>query len=110
MKSWGAAYTQQSGQATGYVFAATTLADKLEDMKGLMRSGLRFVSPTVEQLWYEWQPYAIAAVERRRGEDLYPSFNDAGFQTRSASLHNALKADREKLTEAYKKISKNTDR
>jgi hypothetical protein len=92
--------------ATGYVFAAATLADKLEDMKNLMRSGLRLVSPTVEQLWYNWQPYAIAVVERRRGNDLYPSFTDAEFQIRSSALHNALKQDRQGLTEAYKKISK----
>ncbi len=85
------------------------MADKLEDMKGLMRSGLRFVSPTVERLWYEWQPYAVAVVERRRGKDLYPSFTDDDFQIRSARLHDALKADREKLTEAYKKVSKNTE-
>jgi hypothetical protein len=60
MRSWAVAH----GHEAGYVFAAETLGDKLEDMKGLMRSGLRLVSPNVEELWYAWQPFAVAAVER----------------------------------------------
>lgn len=93
MRSWAAAH----GHKSGYVFATGTLGDKLEDMKGLMRSGMRLVSPKVEELWYAWQLFAVAAVERRRGQDFYPKFSDEEFQNRSAALHVALKEDRERL-------------
>jgi len=105
MRSWSAAWDH----ASGYVFAGETLASKLEDMKTLMRTGLRLVSPTVERLWYDWQPYAIAAVERRRGNDVYPTFTEDELQKRSEALHTALKAERKKLMEDYKKVSKNTE-
>jgi hypothetical protein len=105
MRSWAAAY----GHKSGYVFAGETLGDKLEDMKGLMRSGLRLVSPRVEELWYKWQPFAVAAVERRRGKDLYPKFSEEELQARSKALHAALKAEREKLMKEFKRLSKNID-
>jgi hypothetical protein len=105
MRSWSAAW----GRSSGYVFAGETLADKLEDMKTLMRNGLRLISPTVQRLWYEWQPYAIAAVERRRGQDLYPPFAEEELQKRSKALHDALIADREKLMQDYKRVSKNAE-
>lgn len=105
MRSWSAAW----GHESGYVFAGETLGNKLDDMASLMRSGLRFVSPSVETLWYKWQPYAIAAVERRRGKDLYPHLDEKELQILSGKLHNALKVDRDKLMKEYKEISKNTD-
>lgn len=105
MRSWSAVY----GHKSGYVFAGESLGAKLEDMKALMRSGLRFVSPIVESLWYEWQPYAVAAVERLRGKDVYAWFNEEELQIRSQKLHRALRADCEKLMEEYKDISKSTE-
>jgi hypothetical protein len=84
--------------------------DKLEDMKRLMRSGLRFASPDVRTLWYKWQPYAVAAVEsRRRKKNIYPWFSEAELQTRSQKLHAAVQSESEKLTQEYKKLSKNVD-
>jgi len=96
MKSWGAAWGKDT-----YVFAGETLGRKIDDMNDLMRSGLRFVSPKVEKLWYEWQPYAVAAVERRRGNDFYPHLSEAEFVNRSRVLHEALNLDRAELSKQY---------
>ena len=104
MKSWGAAWGQDS-----YVYAGETLGNKIGDMNDLMRSGLRFVNRDVEQLWYKWQPFAAAAVEERRGKNLYPWFREEELQIRSRKLHEALVADRQKLIQEYKRISKNAD-
>jgi len=105
MKSWRVAWNRESG----YAYSGDTLADKLEDMKGLMRSGLRFASPDVRALWYNWQPYAVAAVERRRKKKIYPWFTEEELQTRSKQLHDAVQSESERLTQEYKRLSKNTD-
>ena len=97
MKSWGAAWGQDT-----YVFAGETLGSKIADMNNLMRSGLRFVGHNVERLWYDWQPYAVAAVERRRGKDIYPHLTETEFVNRSRLLHEALKVDRAELTRQYR--------
>jgi hypothetical protein len=99
MRSWSAAWSQKSG----YVYSGETLADKLGDMKSLMRLGLRFASPDVRKLWYEWQPFAVAAVIQRRGETTYPWFSNEELQTRSKKLHEAVQAESEGLTKEYKK-------
>ncbi len=104
MKSWGTAWGQDK-----YVYAGETLGNKIADMNDLMRSGVRFVNRDVEQLWYKWQPFAAAAVERRRGKDVYPWFSEEELQIRSRNLHEALLADRQKLIQEYKRISKNDD-
>jgi hypothetical protein len=104
MKSWGAAWGQDT-----LAYSGTTLADKLEDMKGLMRSGLRFASKEVKALWYDWQPYAVAAVHSRKGEYPYPWFSEAELQKRSRKLHDAIQAESQKLTSEYKRRSKNED-
>jgi hypothetical protein len=105
MRSWGDAW----GRESGYSYSGNTLADKLEDMKGLMRSGLRFASPDVKTLWYKWQPFAVAAVERRRRKNLYPWFSEQELQIRSQRLHAAVQTESERLTKEYKRVSKNTD-
>lgn len=105
MRSWSAAWSQESG----YVYSGETLADKLEDMKGLMRSGLRFASSDVRTVWYKWQPFAVAAVERRREKNLYPWFSEEELQIRSQRLHAAVQAESERLTQEYKRVSKNAD-
>jgi hypothetical protein len=96
MRSWGDAWGQDT-----YVFAGGTLGSKIGDMNDIMRSGLRLVSHNVEKLWYEWQPYAVAAVERRRGKDSYPHLTDAEFVSRSRLLHEALKLDHAVLSKQY---------
>jgi hypothetical protein len=105
MRSWADAWNRESG----YSYSGKTLADKLEDMKGLMRSGLRFASPDVKTLWYRWQPFAVAAVELRRRKNLYPWFSEKELQIRSQRLHEAVQAESERLTAEYKRASKNTD-
>ncbi|MGD0176358.1 MAG: hypothetical protein ABSC50_05980 [Candidatus Bathyarchaeia archaeon] len=104
MKSWGAAWGEDA-----LVYSGTTLADKLDDMKGLMRSGLRFASKEVKALWYDWQPYAVAAVHNRKGEPTYPWFSEAELQRRSRKLHDAVQTESQRLTAEYKRISKNED-
>jgi hypothetical protein len=104
MRSWSAAWSQESG----FVYSGKTLGDKLEDMKGLMRSGLRFASPDVKTLWYKWQPFAVAAVELRRGKDLYPWFSEEELQIRSQRLYEAVQAESERLMKEYKRVAKNT--
>jgi hypothetical protein len=104
MKSWGAAWGQD-----GYAYAGKTLGEKIGDMNSLMRSGLRLVNSQVEQLWYEWQPFGIAASETLSGKRSYPWFSNEELQTRSRRLHEALVRDREKLIQEYKRISKNVD-
>jgi hypothetical protein len=99
MKSWSAAWNQESG----YVYSGDTLADKLEDMKKLMRSGLRFASPDVRKLWFEWQPFAVAASLLRKEKKTYPWFSDEELQVRSRKLHAAVQAESERLTQEYKK-------
>lgn len=106
MRSWNEAW----GRESGYSYSGKTLADKLEDMKGLMRSGLRFASSDVKTLWYKWQPYAVAAVEqRRRKKNIYPWFSEQELQIRSQKLHAAVQAESERFTKEYKKVSKNVD-
>lgn len=105
MRSWGKAWNRESG----YSYSGKTLAGKLEDMKVLMRSGLRFATPDIKTLWYKWQPYAVAAVERRRGRNPYPWFSEEELQARSQKLHDAIQAESERLVKEYKKLSKNTD-
>jgi len=105
MRSWAEAWNRESG----YSYSGKTLADKLEDMKGLMRSGLRFASPDVKTLWYKWQPFAVAAVELRRRKNLYPWFSEKELQIRSQRLYEAVEAESERLTKEYKRVSKNTD-
>jgi len=97
MKSWGAFWGEQS-----YVYATETVASKISDMNELMRLGLRFVSREVEALWYEWQPYAVAAVEERRGKSPYPQFRSEEFQKWSERLHRALSADRDNLMNQHR--------
>lgn len=105
MRSWGDAW----GRESGYSYSGETLADKLEDMKRLMRSGLRFASQDVRTLWYKWQPFAVAAVERRRKKKGYPWFSEEELQTRSQRLHMAVQSESERLTQEYKRLSKNVE-
>ena len=45
---------------------------------------------------------AVAAVEKRRGRDIFPQFNQQDFLNRCELLHDALKTDRDKLLKQYK--------
>ena len=63
---------------------------------------MRFASEEVEKLWYEWQPYAVAALERRRGKNVYPQYNDEEFLRRSTKLHDQLKTDCDALRAKYR--------
>ena len=97
MKSWGVFLEQP------YAYATETLAVKIGDMNDIVRSGMRLAGSTVEALWYEWQPWAVAAVERRRKRNIYPQFKYDEFLLRSHRLHDALKADCEELLRQYRK-------
>jgi hypothetical protein len=106
MRSWADAWHRESG----YSYSSETLANKLEEMKRLMASGLRFASPDVRALWYKWQPYAVAAVElRRKKKSIYPWFSEAELQMRSEKLHMAVQSEGERLAQEYKRLSKNAD-
>ena len=95
MKSWGKVWGQP------YAFATEALGSKIGDMNEIMRTGLRFASAQVETLWYEWQPFAVAVVERRRGQDMYPHLTTEEFVLHSQRLHEALRAHREELEKEY---------
>jgi hypothetical protein len=106
MRSWAGAW----GRESAYSYSGKTLADKLDDMKALMRSGLRFASPDVRTLWYKWQPFAVAAVElRKKKRNIYPWFTEQELQTRSQKLHAAVQSESERLAQEYKRLSKNID-
>lgn len=96
MKAWGVFLRAP------YAYATSTLAAYLEDMKQIMKSGMRFASEEVEKLWYEWQPYAVAAVERRRGKKVYPQYSEEEFVRLSDKLRDQLKADRDTLRLSYR--------
>jgi hypothetical protein len=95
MKSWGVFL------GADYAYAPATLAGKIDDMNEIMRSGIRFASPEVQTLWYEWQPWAVAAVERHRVGNVYPQFKYDEFILRSQRLHERLKADCQELLRQY---------
>lgn len=100
MRSW-AVFLRSSDR---YAWASETLANKLEDMKEIMRSGLRFASPQVQALWYEWQPFAVAAVEEsRKGKAVYQQFDRKGLLDRTERLHDAIKAEKDDLLKRYHK-------
>jgi len=86
-----------------YAYATETLAAKIGDMNDIMRSGIRFAGPKVPTLWYEWQPWAVAAVERQRNRNVYPQFKYDEFLLRSQRLHEALKADSQELLRQYER-------
>jgi hypothetical protein len=97
MKSWGVFLEKP------YAYSSDTLAAKIGDMNNVMRSGMRLAGTKIEALWYEWQPWAVAAVERRRKRKIYPQFKYDEFLLRSRRLHDALKADCEELLGQYRK-------
>jgi len=95
MRSWAKAH----GSSQRYAFARKTLAAKIGDMNSLMRLGLRYGSPKVRDLWYDWQPFAVAAVE---GPQVYPNLADPDeFMNRSQRLHEALESDCNELLTQY---------
>jgi len=101
MKSWGAFL----GNPEGYAFDPTTLTGKLRDMESIMRSGIRFASKDVRNLWHEWQPIAVAAVEERReGRRTYPQYDPQKFLKCSVALHSALNNDYNKLEKYFEEI------
>jgi hypothetical protein len=93
MRSWGVFLGER------YAWAQQTLKAKNDDMNSIMRAGMRFVSPKVEALWYDWQPYSVAAT--RPGT--YPPYSLDEFLKRTEKLHEALKSEREELMRRYYK-------
>jgi len=92
MRSWGEFCRSE------YAWARDTLVGKNQDMDNIMRSGMRFVSPRVEKLWYEWQPWSIAATQ----QEVYPQFRMDEFLKRTKKLHEALRVEREELLREYR--------
>lgn len=90
MKSWAI----WLGSPDKYAFSQPELERKLEDMYQIMRSGMRLASPEVTRLWFEWQPTASST---------HPTGQASEFIKRSQKLHEAVKADFEKLRKAYLK-------
>jgi hypothetical protein len=80
-----------------HVWADKSLAAKIGDMNNIMRSGMRYVSPKVEKLWYQWQPLAVAAVDK-----VYPEYRLDDLLSRSQKLHEALLAERDALMKQYR--------
>jgi hypothetical protein len=94
MKSWGVFV------GAPYAFATDTLGRYLDEMADMMKSEM-FVGVKVRELWFAWQPYAVAAVEKRRGKVIYPQFNESEFISRSQQLHDALEAEYKKMLRRY---------
>jgi phosphate/sulfate permease len=96
MRSWGE-FTTGAKDKASYAFATEVLARYLGEMTTIMQSETWHVGLGVRNLWFEWQPYAVAAVERRRGKIAYPRFSEAEFLERTGRLHDALTADYKEL-------------
>ena len=94
MESWGAV------QGGSIAFAPEVLGRYLNEMVEMMKSEM-FVGSAVRKLWFEWQPYAVAAVEKREGKSTYTFFNNNEFETRFRRLHEALLDDYERLSRQY---------
>jgi uncharacterized membrane-anchored protein YhcB (DUF1043 family) len=94
MRSWGGFL------GTKYAWDQATLVGKNQDMANIMRTGMRFVSPEIEKLWYEWQPFSVAATVQ---EVYKEQFNMEEFIKHTERLHEKLKAEREELMKHYRK-------
>jgi len=84
MRSWAT----WLGDPTTYAFSGDEMHKKLMDMYEIMRSGMRFASPEVTKLWFQWQP--LATMSRS------PSLKDEQrkkFTELSEALHNRLNQD-----------------
>jgi len=97
MKSWGGFLKSPDG----YAWSGQELEHKTDDMYQIMRSGIRFSSPRVEKAWYDWQPFAIASMLQSTYKEYY---DRRQLIDRTQRLHEALKADNERLKEQYYKL------
>jgi len=97
MKAWSVF----RGDRENYAFDPITLTGKLRDMESIMRIGIRLASRDVRNLWHEWQPNAIAAVELRKEGATYDEYDPQKFVRCSQMLHQALKDDYSMLEKKY---------
>ena len=94
MESWGAV------QGGSIAFAPEVLGRYLGEMVEMMKTEM-FVGSAARKLWFEWQPYAVAAVEKREGKSTYAFFNNNDFVSRFHRLHQALLDEYERLSKEY---------
>jgi hypothetical protein len=99
MRSWGVFV------GAPYAFATEVLGRYLDEMAQMVKLEMGFVEPRIQKLWFDWQPYAVAAVERRRRKRsrIYPKFTKEEFYIRSERLHEAVEAEWKKALKQYNK-------
>lgn len=94
MGSWGVV------QGATYSFGAEVLGRYLDEMVEMMKSQV-YVGSVVRQLWLNWQPYAVASVEKKRGQATYSFYTKDEFERRTRKLHKALKHEYESRLKEY---------
>jgi hypothetical protein len=94
MQSWGVVL------GTTYSFGSEVLGRYLGEMLEMMKSQM-YVGSVVRQLWLDWQPYAVASVEKTRGQSTYEFYTKEEFERRSVQLHQALKDEYEARLREY---------
>ena len=94
IESWGVAL------GVTYSFGSEVLGRYLDEMLEMMKSQM-YVGSVVRQLWLDWQPYAVASVEKLRGQATYSFYTKDEFEKRSRQLHQALKDEYEKRLKEY---------
>ena len=103
MESWGVV------QGAPYAFATEVLGRYLDEMAEMMKSEM-YMGSVVRQLWFDWQPYAVASVEQRRGSVVYQFYSKDEFVKRSHRLHQALKHEYEMLLREYELEANHTSK
>jgi len=93
MEGWG----KFIGAPNGYPFHPDTLTEYLREMEDCMKKGIRFASPEISDLWYEWQPYAVAAIELRKGGTSYTQFTPEAYKKKTKELSQAIRKEAEEL-------------
>jgi hypothetical protein len=94
MQSWGVVLGKT------YSFGSEVLGRYLGEMLEMMKSQM-YVGSVARQLWFEWQPYAVASVEKLRGQSTYEFYTKDEFERRSLQLHQALNDEYERRLKEY---------
>jgi hypothetical protein len=94
MESWGRAL------GVAYSFGSDVLGRYLGEMLEMMKSEI-YVGSVVRQLWLDWQPYAVASVQKLQGKPSHSFYTKDEFERRSRELHKALRDEYEKRLKEY---------
>jgi hypothetical protein len=94
MESWGVAL------GVTYSFGSEVLGRYLGEMLEMMKSQM-YVGSVVRQLWFDWQPYAVASVEKLQGKSTYSFYTKDEFERRFGQLHQAIRDEYERRLKEY---------